>query len=377
VTTAALALSFNATFPLQPGDITLWPGSTGAAMGGLIPNGDGAYMLAVPGVAAEGEVFVTVVKDGYAVRPATVRVPVHYPGPATGGGTPYAAKGVPVDQGNASIKAKFGVTLTGKAGVNAAFKELSAFIQKGGLAAGVIKLGDYIDLEGGLTVAAYYDAGFKSSDNWDTPLPDSKGKLSRLIVVGINSFQSVQGGYQYPDGTPPAHVVFQFQNIPHRHLMSTKDGASSKGGYPDSAMRQYLTGNFLDGLITAGVPEGVLWEPARMVSTRAKAESATDFPPAKIADKLWLPTAWEMTGTTTQYVLDEEATNQAWLEYYKNVNDRIKLDQSGKRSYWLASTTSKSDAVFASVDISGAVIASSLSVGAYSAIGVAPAFCVQ
>ncbi|MDR1230001.1 MAG: hypothetical protein LBK61_01225 [Spirochaetaceae bacterium] len=90
-TTTALALAFSstgATFAsLQPGDITLWPGSTGAALGNLVSNGDGAYMLTVSDVAAEGEVFVTVVKDTYAVRPATVRVPVHYqtPGPATGG----------------------------------------------------------------------------------------------------------------------------------------------------------------------------------------------------------------------------------------------------------------------------------------------------
>jgi hypothetical protein len=85
-TTTALTLSFYPGISLQPGDITLWPGSTGAVMGNLALSGDGAYMLAVPGVAAEGEVCVTVVKDGYAVRPATVRVPVHYPGPATGGG---------------------------------------------------------------------------------------------------------------------------------------------------------------------------------------------------------------------------------------------------------------------------------------------------
>jgi hypothetical protein len=89
-TTTALILTFNATFatPFQPGDITLWPGSTGAAMGGLAPSGDGAYMLAVSDVAAEGEVTVTVVKEGYAVSPATVTAAVHYKtAPLAGGGT--------------------------------------------------------------------------------------------------------------------------------------------------------------------------------------------------------------------------------------------------------------------------------------------------
>jgi hypothetical protein len=97
-TTTALTLTFNAAFatPLQMSDITLWPGSTGAAMGGLFPSGDGAYLLAVPGVAAEGDVYVTVVKDGYAVRPATVQVTVHHEtAPLAGGrsGHPYAGGG--------------------------------------------------------------------------------------------------------------------------------------------------------------------------------------------------------------------------------------------------------------------------------------------
>jgi hypothetical protein len=89
-TTTALTLAFNPGISLVAGDITLWPGSTGAVMGNLAPSGDGAFSLAVPGIAAEGEVFVTVVKNGYAVRPAIVRVPVHYPGLATGGDTTSA-----------------------------------------------------------------------------------------------------------------------------------------------------------------------------------------------------------------------------------------------------------------------------------------------
>jgi hypothetical protein len=88
-TTTALILTFNAAFatPLQPDDITLWPGSTGAALDGLAPNGDGAYSLLVSGVAAEGEVTVTVVKEGWTVSPAIVSVTVHHQtSPLAGGG---------------------------------------------------------------------------------------------------------------------------------------------------------------------------------------------------------------------------------------------------------------------------------------------------
>jgi hypothetical protein len=105
-TTTALILTFNATFatPFQPGDITLWPGSTGAAMGNLSPGGDGAFSLQVSGITAEGDVYVTVVKDDYTVRPATVPVTVHYlaPGPATGGDvTPFS--GFTADPGDSAI----------------------------------------------------------------------------------------------------------------------------------------------------------------------------------------------------------------------------------------------------------------------------------
>jgi hypothetical protein len=68
-------------------------------------------------------------------------------------------KGVPVENAGIlpSIKEKFGIQLDGAEGVTAAFQELSAFIKKGGLGVNysVIRLGDYIDLEDGLTVSPY------------------------------------------------------------------------------------------------------------------------------------------------------------------------------------------------------------------------------
>jgi hypothetical protein len=282
---------------------------------------------------------------------------------------------VPVEPDNQSIKAKFGVTLPGTAGVNAAFKELSAFIKNEGLAnqSDVIKPGDWIDLDGGLQIAAYDDKGFDSNKvpNWNTLLtPESQGTLSRLIVVGINSFKELNG-----NGTTP-HVVFQFQNIPHHHLMSTEYDSSSEGGYPDSHMLEYLREYFLPGLITAGVPDEVLWEPARMVSTRIMGGNG-DL--AQIKEKLWLPTAWEMLGTNSTYVHGEAAANQTQLAYYNSQGRRVKFDKSDAATpYWLASTTMSSEAAFAAVGNDGGVLVKvGSTVSAGNAIGVSPAFCVQ
>jgi hypothetical protein len=281
---------------------------------------------------------------------------------------PYFWKGVPVEGAvdKKSIKEKFDVTLTGTAGVEAAFKELSAFIQKGGLAAGVINLGDYIDLEGGLQIADAGGSTFSSgSVDWNGDIAGGHGKLSRLIVVGINSFNKKNG-----NDTP--HVVFQFQNITHDRQMNAT--GSNEGGYAASDMRKYLSGPFLAGLIDAGVPDQVLWPPARKVSARTNIEDQVD--PAEIQDKLWLPTAWEM-GSATQHTLDETAANQARLEYYQDDPSRVKYGTSGAKQYWLASMTSDSYSAFVSIKINGAVLDS----GGYlfspmDAIGVAPAFCV-
>jgi hypothetical protein len=119
-----------------------------------------------------------------------------------------------IDEDNPSIKVKFGIKAEGKMGVASTFNMLSYYIKGGGLSldSNVIHLGDWIDLEGGLSVEAYNGFGnFTAEDIAITPssLPfaNYEGKLLRLIVVGINSFNGKNG-----NNTP--HVVFQFQNLP-------------------------------------------------------------------------------------------------------------------------------------------------------------------
>jgi hypothetical protein len=307
-----------------------------------------------------------------------------------------------------SIKQKF-VGSAGKMGlegVEAAFLELSAFIKGNGLTNGktqnVIQLGDYIDLDGGLLVHSYNNAGafFSESDiHWGENLtltnndltesdqPVSMGRMMRLIVVGINSFQpkssSPKYAYQGTD-TPPPHVVFQFQHAPVTRPMNTSGGNAD--GYPASEMRKYLTpvedvpgsGNFLAGLVEAGLPEAVLWGPSRLMAT-----NGTQGTP--IADLLWLPTEREMFGEqeqTNSVVAVETETTQARLEYYTNNVFRMKLSKdcdgypsaTKTQTYWLASMFGgEGDPTDFCASKSGA----SNHTLAGNANGVAPAFCVQ
>ncbi|MDR1096474.1 MAG: DUF6273 domain-containing protein [Spirochaetaceae bacterium] len=307
------------------------------------------------------------------------------------------------DPNNHSIKEKMGVTETGTAGVTATFNALHAFLQKtssdladtSGAHYPVIveekdiRLGDWIDLEGGLTVSAHTGGGDFSLNATDamadmTFNDEPWGKKSRLIVVGINSFRN--GGYNEKSpyeyqgtDTPPRHIVFQFQNVPGKELrMNPED--TTDGGYEASEMRQYLTGNFLAGLNAAGVPENVLWAPTRAVST-GNGEAA------KITDLLWLPTEREMFGNGPfthmtppgPYASDEETeNNQARLEYYTSYNSRIKLvtienaSASAGTLYWMASMPASGHGpAFLHVCIDGRTHDSTLNLAA------APAFCVK
>jgi hypothetical protein len=315
-----------------------------------------------------------------------------------------------VDGGNPSIKAKFGLLeTTGTDAVRDTFNTLSAFIQDGGLSnsetSNVIKLGDYIDLEGGLKVDAYNGYGAigigagtsQGQAGWvitvgdyATYNRDYSGVFLRLIVVGINSFNRVT---ESSNNTP--HVVFQFQNIPGKRRMNSSN--DNTGGYPASEMRKYLTpldgvegsGKFLNGIITAGVPEAVLWAPARNVTAGSYDSGRTT---ATISDALWLPTEWEIFGSRTYSPSGTETnTNQARLEYYQvNTSDttdsdakarwrRIKYwstwpnDTGSGLAYFSSGPYPSSTGSFCAVDASGAAHVTV----ANFAYGFAPAFCVQ
>jgi hypothetical protein len=288
------------------------------------------------------------------------------------GPPPYVGKGEFVDGAAdmSSIKEKFGVdeTITGTAGVDAAFKELSVFIRNGGLEDDadrtpeerVIKLGDWIDLEDGLAVDAYAKGEASPSGDF---VYNAEAKI-RLVVVGINTFQS-GGDYIYQGTEPPPHVVFQFQSpVPVSRKMNST--ATCVGGYRDTEMREYLTavdgvagsGNFLAGLRRAGVPDSVLWAPSRTVSV-------TEVEPVTIKDKLWLPTVWEFLGKTQ---CDHETEfNQVRLDYY--VENPSKLNNL---RLWTATPGTLSSTRF--LNLNNRAFDSNV---AYNWLSFMPAFCVE
>jgi hypothetical protein len=304
----------------------------------------------------------------------------------------FPATAVPVDSGR-SIKAAFNVTATGKAGVTATFNALSDYIRAGGLSTDPdrVQHGDWIDLEGGISVAAYEGVGgftytaaeatqamtvsYGSEGSSDMVRDQPIGALCRLIVVGINSFNGKN------DNAVP-HMVFQFQHVPitPRRMNQTE---TNKDGYAGSEIRKYLTpvtgadgsGAFLTGLENAGVPRDKLWAPKRVVSVKNG--------PGVISDLLWLPTVWEMSGSSGGSVKEDETKeNQARLEYYtsnakrkkysKSKTGYPKITTSKGRDYWLASPYTGDLSLFCFIGDDGGNYDS---VGDVAA-GCAPAFCI-
>jgi hypothetical protein len=337
------------------------------------------YELVVGKNEAAGVLTVTANYDGMSAT-ATVTV--------------FANSSSPSNPG--SLKEKFGIDTQETEAVKDTFTALHNFIQAGGLTnpntREMIKLGDWIDLDGGLEIAAYgtgdNTGGFSSSEdpNWNNFITvthseqNYQEKLNRLIVVGINSFKTdttVNENYIYPgNDTPPPHVVFQFKNIPVSRRMNALNSNSkdtNKGGYPASEMRRYLTelpdddksGSFLDGLKGAGVPKDVLWGPSRAMTTNGNGIQI-------INDLLWLPTEYEMLWSYLKKG-DETEENQPTLKYYTANSLRRKFNTSKSAQYWLASADCMYSVSFLGVNIIGTTQSN---IGASKATGVAPAFCV-
>jgi hypothetical protein len=315
-----------------------------------------------------------------------------------------------VNPNSDSLKLKFGVTTGGSTGVRDTFIKVHEYIVAGGLnnpSTNVIRLGDYIDLEAGLTVEAYgTGTGTGGFTVGAADLAGNNTPLLRLIVVGINSFHSGRGVKEYigvigttammadiitvngdntgqytqgPAKNNTPHVVFQFKNLPTKRRMEAT--RTNQNGYLGSEMRKYLvptghtgSGRFLDGLIAAGVPEDVLWAPVRYIANKGYGADGIHT----IEDTLWLPTEREMFGYNSWSNFTwETADNQAHLEYYENNSRRDKFTTYIYRgwSYFLASPyAGRNSPQFCRVNDGGGPV------HGYAdddGDGVAPAFCVQ
>jgi hypothetical protein len=300
-------------------------------------------------------------------------------------------------ESSANLMDIFRATGTGTSAVSATFSNISAFVkiaQTKEAISDTIYLGDYIDLPS-LTVTGYDGITFTndmSADyghiNYESDT-ERPATLLRIIVVGINSFNSTDStntSYNITDNDDTPHVVFQFQNVPGTQVMNPADynhpNGTSAGGYKDSLMRKYLVpgnggpGNFLSGLIAAGVPNNVLWGPKRSIAKAYNDAANADC--NIIEDLIWLPTTREIFGAQYDSARSETAANQARLEYYQISTNRVKHNMHDEAYLWWEASPHyfqelPSESPFCIIDESGSATNSVSS----NPVGVAPAFCVN
>jgi hypothetical protein len=412
-----IKLTFKADVPdLTDGDIEI----EGPVTRGSLSGSGKSWTIALSSVAESGEVTVSVDKPGVDATAKRTRVYKEGDSNGTGGndsetggngnetgggetgdsGSGTGGSGTGNDgngtggSGNATaqhdLRTRFGVIATGTDGVRETFLQLHNRMKPPTNSTTIdlttfVNLGDWIDLSSLVVVSAGGTNGGAINATTNTDL-GAHGKLLRLIVVGIDSFLGVNGNSTH-------HIVFQFQNIPGTLRMEAAD--TNENGYLGSEMRKYLTrvdashplgeegsGKFLDGLIAAGVNESYIWAPSRRVAHTGLLNASVDT----IADKVWLPTVWELFGAQGGSVAScETANNQARLEYYMSPNNgsRAKYNAGNEATpYWEASpyATYQGDPDHAnSFSVVDSLSPDSAGGGqnASAVRGIAPAFCFK
>jgi hypothetical protein len=227
-----------------------------------------------------------------------------------------------------------------------------------------------------------------------------QGKILRIIVVGVNSFNG-----KGANGAAPPHIVFQFQNLPGYHAMNSY--TTNVGGYKESTMRAYLvpvdgkagSGNYLTGLENAGVPDSVLWAPKQVVGQGG--DASTNQNTDTLEDKLFLPTENEVFGNASDaykfyniwhpgethgpYGASAERVNAPVFEFYTESSDyieremrRLKYHYSYYRGnmYWLSSASTQDNLCYSIISNFGETETQQWAyyAGGYGSV---PAFCVK
>jgi hypothetical protein len=351
---------------------------------------DGKYTIA--GVLAASGYTITAVKDVY----FDVTTP-SFSLNANISGKDISMTRNKLPQPNAKdIMVKFGIKTEGytsatAADVKEAFTALHDYINTSGkfntstskdTSGNVVRLGDYIDLPS-MSCGDYANGAFSYSNNPDLGV---HGKLLRILVVGINSYnrRSVK-----PNGhadTP--HVVFQFQNLPVSHEMAGEDG-DAWPGYKYSSMRKYMKYRFQQALNAAGVPDEMMWAPVREVAyvhNRTDSWIAQLLLPAvndqrPVVDKVWIPGDYEMRQSTHHsggWNLTDHNTNQAFYEYYDSTEKRIKYNLWGDaNAYWTSTISYPPDPDVNNDYIYYGDWGGTWTWNKHKEWGVAPAFCIK
>ena len=280
---------------------------------------------------------------------------------------------------------KFGVKPAGyttatAADVTTAFLAAKVYINKPGVTTsnltsanakiGVIALRDYVKLPN-LKVDGYNGGyGVKGDFNKNDVVVE---------VVGINTYTGKNSNAAGP------HLVFQIEKIVGMRTVAGNYGTdvSNSGGYLATEVRRYLipvasdaqSGNFLAGLLAAGVPEAALWAPTRVTGRPNPFTGSINT----VTDLLFLPTVSEVcngsvpSGSGRPITDGESSSNQGILYVYSSNSSRLKQTSSGSNEWWWLASAAGNQNCFGAVSSDGHI--DFLNSG--ETCGIVPLFCLK
>lgn len=162
-----------------------------------------------------------------------------------------------------------------------------------------------------------------------------------MQLVSINDGTGTAGTY-YPNHTADFIAV---ELLPNTHAMNTT--GTNVGGWNDCSMRTYL-----NSTIYPTLPSDLINVIVEKTHMRTAGNKSTSYVSA--SDKLWLPTEWEMFGTSTNG--GESATYNKHYSIFSSNSSRIKkrVNSTSSGTYWWESSpVTTGDAPFCTVNSSG------------------------
>jgi hypothetical protein len=230
------------------------------------------------------------------------------------------------------------LTVFGVSTVKQAWELLHARINADGLANyHGLGLGDYLDLTEGLPGLNIV---------WSTAYVNT-----RIYIVGFNCYKGSQGNTKN-------HIVWGFKNCVTTRNMNSSN--TNTGGYPASAMKNYLESGFLTALQEV-LGDDYFYNVKRLVSTKGGS--------TVLQAKIWTPNEMEVFGVKTYS--DDPSPQISLPLYAKDAAHRVKSWQGNAYVWWLGSPSSSNSTGFCYVDTVGTANINNASI----TYGVAPCFC--
>ena len=234
----------------------------------------------------------------------------------------------------------------------------------GGTASGYLNVGDPRGICFGICIGNGVQASSFATDSWDTIAAVAEAGIADQVYnlgdtrdieisgVGTMTLEIADFNHDYLSGSTNADTagisMITRDLLPNEMQMNS--GSINAGGFPASALYDYLNGTILNGLpedLQAGLKTIYKWYGTGSTTTNGQWHGC----------KVWMPLEYEMFGTTVYSPATERGTGNARkYPIFTATNSRIKKLNNGSGDadiYWDASPHANNSGMFCAILING------------------------